>query len=67
MHYDIVIIGGSSFVGSRFIKFYQNFFQENNLKVLITANTLSKLDPLISQVKNFTIVQLNTLDENSVF
>lgn len=67
MTYDIIIIGGSSFVGSRFIKFYQNFFLANNLNLLITANTISKLDPLLSQVKNFTITQLNTLNEKAVF
>jgi short subunit dehydrogenase-like uncharacterized protein len=64
--YDVIIIGGTGFVGSRFVHYYANFFKKENLRVLVTARNLDKLKPTLESYSYLESCQLDLLDSERV-
>lgn len=64
--YDVIIIGGTSFVGCRFIRHFQDYFLRNDLKVMVTARNLSKLGREFPENSFFTFQKLELTDEEAV-
>jgi len=67
LKYDIIIIGATSFVGQRFIKYYCEYFKDKNIKVLATGRNEKKLDGVLSGIKNIDKAILDVYDKETVF
>jgi len=67
LKYDIIIIGATSFVGQRFIKYYFEYFKEKNIRVLATARSEKKLAGVLSGIKNIDKAIVDVYDKETVF
>jgi len=67
LEYDIIIIGATSFVGQRFIKYYSEYFRDKNIRVLATARNKKKLEGVLSGIKNIDSALLDVHNEKIVF
>jgi len=67
MKFDIIIIGATSFVGQRFIKYYSQYFKHNGVKVLATARNQSRLEKVLAGISHIESGILDVNDKETVF
>ncbi len=66
MEKKVMIVGGTSFVGRRFLSYYHDYFLQNKIQVIVTARNLENLKDVTKRYPHYQIVQLNTLEKEKV-